>query len=67
VSRHHVPSRSHLQGRSAPIRLRHRARDLTDGLGLLVIHRLWDEVELGDWTDGRSDDETGRFCSSLMV
>ena len=32
-----------------------------------MIHWLWDELELGDWTDRRSADETGRFCSSLMV
>lgn len=44
---HHIRSRPHVQGSSAPIRLRHSARDLTDGRGLLTIRRLWDELDLG--------------------
>jgi hypothetical protein len=67
VRHHHIPSRPHVQGSSAPIRLRHSARDLTDGAGLLTVRRLWDELDLGRWIDDRSADVAGRFRSTLMV
>jgi hypothetical protein len=67
VRHHHIPSRPHVQGNQAPIRLRHSARDLTDGAGLLLVRRLWDRLELGAWIDEQAAPLPGRFRSSLMV
>lgn len=64
---HPIASRPHLQGNRAPIRLRFSADNLTDGGGLLLLRRLWDQLGLGAWIDERSTDVGGYFRSSLMV
>ncbi len=64
---HHIPSRSHVQGNAAPIRLRHSAGGLTDGAGLLLVRRLWDQLGLGARIDARSAAVAGIFRPSLMV
>ena len=56
VRNHRIPSRPHLQGDPAPLRLRHSARDLTDGGGLVLLRRLWDRLRrlwAGGSTGGR--------------
>lgn len=62
-----IPSRPHVQGATRPIHLRPSAQELTDGAGLLVLRRLWDELDLGDWIDDRATEVGGWFASSLMV
>jgi len=67
VRNHHIPSRPHLQGDASPLRLRHSAGGLTDGAGLLLVRRLWDQLGLGARIDARSTAVAGVFRSSLMV
>jgi hypothetical protein len=67
VRNHRIESRPHVQGSSAPLRLRHSAGELTDGGGLLLIRRTWDLLDLGGWLDRRTSGLPGRFRSSLMV
>lgn len=64
---HRIPSRPHLQGNPAALRLRHSARRLTDGGGLVLLRRLWDAVGLGQWLDARSEELPGHYRPSLMV
>jgi hypothetical protein len=64
---HTIASRPHVQGASAPLRLRHSAGDLTDGAGLLLVRRLWDRLGMGDWIDREASWLRGRFRPSLMV
>ena len=64
---HRIPSRPHLQGDPAPLRLRHSARKLTDGAGLVLLRRLWDRWDLGAWLDRRTAELGGRYRPSLMV
>ncbi|MDT8442393.1 MAG: hypothetical protein RQ723_12140 [Desulfuromonadales bacterium] len=64
---HRIDSRPHVQGTAAPLRLRHSARDLTDGGGLILVRRLWDALELGGWIDRRARGIGGFFRPSLMV
>lgn len=64
---HRIGSRPHVQGASAPLRLRHSAQNLTDGGGLVVLRRLWDGWDLGTWIDRRSRTLGGYFRPSLMV
>src|SRR5690606_11935313 len=47
VRTHHIRSRPHVQGDPAPLRLRHSAGELTDGTGLVLLRRLWDQLGLG--------------------
>ena len=67
VRNHRIPSRPHLQGDSAPLRLRHSAREVTDGGGLVVLRRLWDRWEVGSWLDRRAAGVAGHYRPSLMV
>lgn len=64
---HHIPSRPHVQGSSAPLRLRHSARNLTDAAGLVLVRRLWDQFGLAERIDARSTGVAGLFRPSLMV
>lgn len=64
---HRIPPRPHLQGNPAALRLRHSARRLTDGGGLVLLRRLWDAVGLGQWLDARSEELPGHYRPSLMV
>jgi len=67
VSTQHIPSRPQVQGQSRPLQLRPSAQERTDGAGLLVLRRLWDELSLGAWIDYRAEKVGGWFASSLMV
>lgn len=64
---HRIGSRPHVQGDAAPLRLRHSARNLTDGGGLILIRKLWDRLRVGEWIDERTEQVPGRFRPSLMV
>lgn len=64
---HRIDSRPHVQGSTAPLRLRHSARDLTDGGGLILIRRLWDALGLGAELDRGAQGVGGFFRPSLMV
>lgn len=66
--RHHrIPSRPHVQGERAPIRLLHDATDLTDGAGLLLVRRAWDQLQLGTRLDAWAPEIGGRFRTSLYI
>jgi hypothetical protein len=67
VSNDHIPSRPHVQGTPAPLRLRSSAQELTDGAGLLALRRLWDRLKIGRWLDEEATELGGHFRSSLMV
>ncbi len=67
MSVQHIPSRPRVQGSPSPIHLRPSAQELTDGAGLLVLRRLWDELSLGSWIDDHTAELGGWFRSSLMV
>jgi hypothetical protein len=67
VRNHRIPSRPHLQGTPAPLRVRHSAENLTDGGGLILIRRLWDALDLGALIDLRTRGVGGFFRPSLMV
>lgn len=64
---HRIPSRPHVQGSSAPLRLRHSAGELTDGAGLVLVRRLWDRLGLGQRIDADAAWLGGRYRPSLMV
>lgn len=64
---HTIASRPHVQGSTAPLRLRHSAGDLTDGAGLLLLRRLWDRLGLGERIDTRASWLGGSYRPSLMV
>ncbi len=64
---HTIDSRPHVQGTSAPLRLRHSAGELTDGAGLLLVRRLWDRLGLGAWLDKGGKWLPGLFRPSLLV
>lgn len=51
MQNHRIPSRPHLQGIPAPLRLCHSAHKLTDGAGLVLLRRLWNRWNLGSWMD----------------
>ena len=67
VRNHRISSRPHVQGDASALRLRHSARNLTDGGGLILIRRLWDALALGSWIDRQSGGLAGFFRPSLMV
>ena len=67
VRNHRIPSRPHVQGDPAPLRVRHSAQNLTDGGGLVLIRRLWDRLGLGNWIDQRTVHFSGDYRPSLMV
>lgn len=64
---HTIASRPHVQGTSAPLRLRHSAGDLTDGSGLLLVRRLWDRLGLGERIDSEATWLRGAYRPSLLV
>ena len=64
---HVIPSRPHVQGSAAPLRLRHSAGELTDGAGLLLLRRAWDALGIGGWLDAKTAGQSGRYRASLMV
>lgn len=64
---HTIVSRPHVQGSSAPLRLRHSAGALTDGAGLLVVRRLWDRLGLGQRLDAGAAWLSGAYRPSLLV
>lgn len=64
---HHIESRPHVQGASAPLRLRHSAQNLTDSGGLVLLRRLWDRLSLGALLDRQATDLSGHYRPSLMV
>jgi hypothetical protein len=64
---HHIESRPHVQGCSGALRLRHSSGDLTDGGGLLLIRRLWDQLGIGEWLRNQTHEIGGRFQSTLLV
>ena len=64
---HHTGSRPHVQGASQPLRVRHSARHLTDGGGLVVVRKLFDRFGLAGWIDVRAKKEKGFFRPGLMT
>lgn len=64
---HTIAPRPHVQGASAPLRLRHSAGELTDGGGLLLVRRLWDRLGLGQRIDTEAAWLRGEYRPSLMV
>lgn len=64
---HTIASRPHVQGTSAPLRLRHSAGELSDGGGLLLVRRLWDQLGLGQRIDTEAAWLRGEYRPSLMV
>ena len=64
---HTIASRLHVQGASAPLRLRHSAGELTDGGGLLLVRRLWDRLGLGQRINTEAAWLCGEYRPSLMV
>ena len=64
---HHIGSRPWVQGRGGPLRVRHSARNLTDGGGLVVVRKLFDRLGLAGWIDGRAEEEKGFFRPGLMA
>lgn len=64
---HHTGSRPHVQGRGRALRVRHSARNLTDGGGLVLVRKLFDRLDLAGWIDGRTSGEKGFFRSGLMA
>lgn len=64
---HRIPSRPHVQGDPAPLRVRHSQQNLTDGGGLAVLRRLFDALHVGRWIDERASAIPGNYRPSLMV
>ena len=64
---HHAGSRPHVQGSGRALRVRHSARNLTDGGGLVLVCKLFDRLGLAGWMDTRTGKEKGFFRPSLMV
>lgn len=61
-----IPSRPHVQGSPAPLRLRHASGELSDGAGLVLLRKLWDRLDLGHWIDTKVK-LAGAYRPSLMV
>lgn len=64
---HCIASRPHLQGDRSRLRLRHSARGLTDGGGLVLLRRVWDALRLGGFLDHHGAELPGLYRPSLMV
>ena len=64
---HHTGSRPHVQGSRGPRRVRHSARNLTDGGGLVLVRKLFDRFGLAGWIDGRANREKGFYPPGLMT
>ena len=54
---HHRGSRPHVQGSGKALRVRHSARNLTDGGGLVLVRKPFDRSALAGWIDGRAKKE----------
>ena len=66
--RHHrIPSRPAVQGSPAPLRLRHDAQNVTDGGGLVLLRRVWDQLRLGERLDAHAPAVGGRYRTSLVI
>jgi hypothetical protein len=64
---HHIESRPHVQGANGALRLRHSSGELTDGGGLVLIRRLWDQLGIGQWLESHGGVVGGWFRPALMV
>lgn len=64
---HRIPARPHVQGIRAPLDLSFDAHDLTDGAGLLLVRRLWDQLGLGARIDDAVDDSRSDYRASLHI
>jgi hypothetical protein len=67
VRNHHIAKRPHIQGSATALRLRHSSGELSDGTGLLLVRRLWDQLGAGRWIDAEAAWLGGHFRPSLMV
>jgi hypothetical protein len=67
VRNHHIAKRPHIQGSATALRLRHSSGELSDGTGLLLVRRLWDQLGAGRWIDAEAAQLGGHFRPSLMV
>ena len=56
-----------MQGRSSALKVRHSARNLTDGGGLVLVRKLFDRLALAGWIDCRAGREKGFFRPGLMA
>ena len=56
-----------MQGSGRALRVRHSARNLTDGGGLVLIRKLFDRLALAGWIDGRTRTEKSFFRPGLMT
>lgn len=66
--RHHrIASRPAVQGTAAPLRLLHDAQNVTDGGGLVLIRRVWDQLRLGERIDEHAPAIGGRYRASLFI
>ena len=54
---HHTGSSHRVQGRGRALRVRHSARNLTDGGGLVLVRKLFDWFVLPGWFDCRAQKE----------
>ena len=66
VRHHHTGNRPHVRGSGKAPRVRHGARNLTDGGGLVLVRKLFDRLALAGWIDGRAKKEKGFFRPGLM-
>lgn len=53
--------------RPPPLRVRHSDQNLTDGGGLLLVRRLWEDLGLGSWCARQTQWLAGFFRPSLIV
>jgi len=56
-----------VQGSGRALRVRHSARNLTDGGGLVLVRKLFDRLGLAGWIDRRTEKEKGFFRPGLMT
>ena len=56
-----------MQGCGRALRVRHSARNLTDGGGLVLVRKLFDRFALAGWIDRRAEKEKGFFRPGLMT
>lgn len=67
MNANHIPSRPCVQGTAAPLQLRGDGAQLTDGVGLVALRRVWDRLDLGRWLEVRSAELPGTYRPPLMV
>ena len=56
-----------MQGSRRALRVRHSARNLTDGGGLVLVRKLFDRFGLAAWIDRGAENEKGFFRPGLMT